>query len=310
MARPQKNPSESLRVASTMSCIASEHRLPLSGYAFEKYFEPENFRSSKKSGREYRSGKWDRYIKKGVMPTGKSLICIEKKCPYAYAHYRSPLWEAIQAKNRTEYEWQQFYLQLTVQVSSEVFDFLSNKRIMDGRFKKENMPLVKLIRIGNDHAIAALIGLLQQFRKEVLCYDYIETKLYNVIFNFLSHFFPYDIVLYVYKYLYEEILSAPVVRFRESPWPDDLNTVAKIISIEHKNLLIAEELGIVSTYEQGREFYFWKMIGDRFEIVREMTNALYENEWRLTSHPKGLKWLIQKLNKTRARNRKLNTEFI
>lgn len=74
--------------------------------------------------------------------------------------------------------------------------------------------------------------------------------------------------------------------------------------------MIAEDLGIVSTYEHEREFYFWKLMGDRFEIVKEMSYALRDEKWKLTDHPKGLKWLIQQLNKTRARNAKLNIDYV
>ncbi len=114
-------------------------------------------------------------------------------------------------------------------------------------------------------------------------------------------------VIDVYSYLFEYCLHNSEKRFRPSPWPNDAKTVNKMIAIEHKNLLIAEDLGMVATYEECREFYFWKFIGDRFEIVKEMTNALYEQKWVLSNHPKGLKWLLQQLNKTRPKNRKLNT---
>ncbi len=310
MGRPKKDPSEKLKVISTMKFIANVLRLTATGYSFEKYFEPNNFKESKGTGRLIYSGKWDRYFAKGVNPSVKSLACIEQKCPAALKHYNSPFWEAIQVKEKSQSEWEAFYLKLDKQVTILVFEFINNPQIFDGRIKKENQPLVKLIRIGNDQAVAALIGLTRQFRENIFLHDYIETQLYNILFNFLSDFFSYDVVIDVYSYLFEYCLHNSDKRFRSSPWPNDAKTVSKMIAIEHKNLLIAEDLGMVATYEQRREFYFWKFIGDGFEIVKEMTNALYERKWILSNHPKGLKWLIHHLNKTCPKNRKLNTEYI
>lgn len=126
----------------------------------------------------------------------------------------------------------------------------------------------------------------------------------------MSDFFSYDAVLIIYKYLFEEFFNCLEYRLRALPWPNNSAIVSKMISIENKNLLLAEDLGMVATYEQRREFFFWKSMGDNFEIIQEMTNAFYESKWILTDHPKGLKWLIQCLNKTRPKNKKLNTEYI
>lgn len=310
MGRAKKDPSEQLKVNSTMKFVANVLGLPATGYAFEKYFEPNNFKLSQGTGRIIYSGKWDRYFTKGLNPSVKSLACLKQKCPAAFKHYNSPFWDAIQTKERSEKEWEVFYLTLDKKVTLLVFEFLENPKLFDARIKKENQPLVKLIRIGNDQAVAALIGLTRQFRQNVFLHDYIETQLYNILFNFLSDSFSYDVVIDVYAHLFEYFLQNDDNRYRPTPWPNDARTVSKIISIEHKNLLIAEDLGIVATYEQHREFYFWKYLGDRFEIVKEMTNALYEKKWVLSDHPKGLRWLIQQLNKTRPQNRKLNTEYI
>ncbi|MBE0368297.1 hypothetical protein [Pseudoalteromonas aurantia] len=311
MARPKKALSKKLQAISTMCAISCEMHMPLSGYAFEKYFEPENFKESKRTGKTYRSDKYDRFIKNGVSPTGKSLSRIKEKCPHAYQHYCSPFWLAIEEKQRTQNQWQEFYLQLDESVKSLVFEFLWHGKILDGRVKQENMPLIKLIRIGNDHAIAALIGLLlQQCNQDACAFEYIETQLYNVIFNFLSYFFPYNIQLTIYAYLYNQILNKPQERIRESPWPDNLEDVAYMLQIENKNLLLAEDLGLVWSCEQGREFYFWKMMGDRREIVKEMSLAHRHGQWKLTDHPKGLKWLIKKLNTTRPKSEKLSTEYV
>jgi hypothetical protein len=307
MARPKKDPSEQLKVFSTMRFISNVNYLPATGYALEKYFEPENFKTSKSTGRLIRSSKWDRYLKKGVRPEGKSLESIKSKCPSAYKHYCSPFWEAIKTKEKSESEWEDFYLTLNRQVMLFVFEFLNDPKLTDGRVKEENQPLIKLIRIGDDHAVAALIGLTRQFRQNRIHHDYIETQLFNLMFNFMSYFFSYDAVLIIYKYLFEQFFNCLEYRLRELRWPNDAE---EMISIENKNLLLAENLGMVATYEQQREFFFWKSMGDNFEIIQEMTNAFYESKWILTNHPKGLKWLIQCLNKTRPKNKKLNTEYI
>jgi hypothetical protein len=246
-----------------------------------------------------------------VCPEGKSLDSIKNRCPSAYKHYCSPFWQAIQVKERSDREWEDFYRTLDERVVYLVFEFLHNPKQPYEGIKSEKKPLVKLIRIGDDHAVAALIGLTRQFGRNLIQHDYIETQLYNIMFNFMSEFFSYDAVLPVYQFLYEQFLNRPEAdRLRLSPWPNDANTVFKIIGIEYKNLLIAEDLGMVATYQQRREFFFWKYMGDRFEIIKEMTYALDENKWALTDHPKGLKWLIHNLNKTRPKNHKLDTRYL
>ncbi len=61
-----------------MKFIANVIGLPATGYAFEKHFEPDNFKLSKGTGRLIYSGKWDRYFKKGIN-LGVNLSLVYKK---------------------------------------------------------------------------------------------------------------------------------------------------------------------------------------------------------------------------------------
>lgn len=157
MARPKRTEVDELRSKSTMWFIIYSEFLSSNGNALEKFFEPESIKQSEKSGRFYRSNKWYRYFNNGVRPIGSALNLIRDMTPGAYAHYESPFWNAISVGERSDSKWTEFYLTLDAEVQKRVFLFLSDPDYSMYRTKRKRRPLEQLIRIGNDHAIAALI---------------------------------------------------------------------------------------------------------------------------------------------------------
>ncbi len=298
-----------------MAAVSIELGIPLRGYALEKFFEPEKIIKNENSKAVSRPCKWDRYIKYGVEPHDNNLEKIKTMCPNAYKLYGSPLWAAIATQPVQHGYWESFIATLDIEVKSLAFEFLAHPSIIYTR--KSNLdkkPLYKLVRIGNDQAIAALIGLLRHYLSigQWLILDIIETHIYNVIFNFLSNPpFCYQVNA-IFFFMLNHILDYERYDYmRERPlWPSSPEKLGEIIWIEQKNRKMAESLGLISTLKQSREFYFWKHLGNNQLIVIEMALSLRRRKVFLKDRPKGLKWLITKLNKTRPRNQKLNTHVL
>lgn len=312
MARPKVDPADRLKIKSAMNLIALNEALPFSGYALEKFFEPENIKVSPNTTQKYDSGKWRRFLKQGNQPGKKSLNRITELTPYAIRHIASPFWLSIQLKPRNKIGWFEFYNSLEKEVEDLALEFISNPHELDPERKVEDRSLEKLIRIGNDHAVSALIGLLRQHSTNLFVRDAIETSLYNILFNFLARFCPSVFLPELYTYLYENILNTNEERFRETPWPNSIDLVIDMYRVEQKNLFLAEDLMLIDSYTPHSEFYYWKYRGNKPLIIREMADILYNPNvgQEAPKTKKGLRWLIGRLNKNRPHDKQLSNTFL
>ena len=309
MTRPKKDPIERLKVKYMLHFIARINDLRLTGYALEKHFEPENIKISPNTGQLYDSGKWRRFLKHGITPSKKSMSRIKEHCPSALKTYHSPFWQALTLIERDEDQWHEFYNSLNKNVSTIVLDYIENPRLFDERMNEVNKPLKKLIRIGDDHAVAALIALFRQYSEPVLINDDIETHLYNVFFNFLSRFCPHSFLPELYTYVYDNIFQRQILRARASTWPDSVEVVEYMLSIEQKNEMMAEDLMIIDRHTTAREFFYWKYRGNKPIIIQEMAEAFNHEKWKLPDSNQGLKWLLKALNKSRPKKHKFGEVY-
>jgi len=309
MTRPKKDPIERLKVKYLLHYIAQVKHLRLRGYALEKYFEPENIKTSPNTGQLYDSGKWRRFLKYGITPGKKSMSRIAEHCPSALKAYYSPFWQALTLTERDETQWHTFYNSLNEKVAAIALDYIDKPRLFDERINEDNKPLNKLIRIGDDHAVAALIALLRQYNEPVMINDDIETHLYNMFFNFLSRFCPDSFFPELYTYIYDNIFQHRPLLARESPWPDSVEVVEHMLWIEQKNTMMAEDLMIIDRHTTAREFFYWKYRGNKPLIIHEMAEAFYHEKWKLPDSDQGLKWLLKALNKSRPKNHKFGEVY-
>ena len=146
MTRPKKDPIERLKVKYLLHYVAQVEHLRLTGYALEKYFEPENIKTSPNTGQLYDSGKWRRFLKYGITPGKKSISRIAEHCPSGLKAYHSPFWQALTLTKRDETQWHTFYNNLNEKVAAIAFDYIDNPRLLDERMLEDNKPLNKLIR--------------------------------------------------------------------------------------------------------------------------------------------------------------------
>ena len=303
MARPKKDVAERLRVKSMMHFIINEESLRFNAHALEKHFEPENIKISSSTGQVYDSGKWRRYLHKGVFPGEKSFRKIWDRCPNAIRHVSSPFWDAIRCQSRSRSQWDMFYNRLNWQVEDLVLRYkLSPTRLIGKYFKKDIETINKLVRIGDDHAVAALIALYRQLNHSAVLNDPVRTGLQNVLIGFLSRFCPLTFLNELYAYLYSNILSQTTNRLRGSViWSSDISAIKEAIIVEKNIFELAEKLSLVDSWTPHCEFYYWKTLGNQALIHEELASFRENLNIDLTapSIKKGLRWLIKKLNRGR-----------
>lgn len=312
--RPPKNPIEKLRVQVLMTAIRMQNQNLKSGYQLERYFNPEQL--SYVDGETKRSGKWDHYIKNGTKPSIAVLEQIEEEYDWAYSFYSLNLWKALQSGKQSPVYWCEFYLSLDKNLQRLCHRF---KSYMASDFLKEKSEksaiLDKLIRVGTPDALACLIALLRESADDgsPFEYDYIETAIFNMIFWIIGEapfFYHLD---ETYTYLVDHIFVSgndDLRVMRSTPWILTSSELTTRVSINNKNIMLAEDISLISTLSETREFIYWKLKGDSHLIVREMAEAFNTKKYYLPDSKWGLKWLIKKLNKTRKKAHKLNLEFI
>lgn len=312
--RPPKNPAEKLRVKILITAIGMQNDSLKNGYQLERYFNPE--RLSYVDGETKRSGKWDHYVKYGTKPSVTVLEQIEREYDWAYNFYALNLWKALQSGEQSKVYWCEFYLSFDKKLQRLCHRF---KSYMAGDFLKEKSQksavLYKLFRIGTPDALACMIALLRESAEDdsPFEYDYIETAVFNMIFWIIGEapfFYHLD---EIFSYLVDQIFVSgndDLRLMRSSPWTLTNSELITRVSINNKNVMLAEDISLISTSSEKREFIYWKFKGDSHLIVKEMAEALHTKKYYLPNSKRGLKWLIKKLNKTRKKARRLNLEFI
>jgi|GEM_PF-4375431 len=312
MARPTKDPVEYLRVKYMMHLIACKEHLPLSGYALERFFEPENIKPRKYTELTYDSGKWRRFLHQGVSPGTKSYSRIQEKAGYALKYLSSPIWDALETKHKDAAAFDALYRRLDKDTQNEVNNFIAIAHRVDVRADRKSFPLQRLIRKGDENAMAALFGLFRQFNHHVFVHDIVETALYNVIFNFICRFCPFTFYSELYQFIYQNFFYTVPKRFRASPWPESLEVIQYMIWIESKNMMLAEDLGLIDDSTSHEEFYFWKHRANKHLVIHEMASIYEEPNFSGLSptSSKGLRWMMKKLNKGRPSEQQLSIEKI
>jgi hypothetical protein len=306
--RPPKNPVEELRVIISMNYLCFLSGIE-TGYKLEQMFEPHLIR--KEDGVVKRSCKWDRYLK-GVTPRKDSLTLIESKYPTVFELYCSSFWKALIVGKQSETYWINLYQSLSEEIRNLGFLYRSLRNTSSWNIgSKKNSILDKLFRIGNTESLTCLISLLRESsdKNNWISFDFIETRIFNLIFWIIlkpEFFNSRHLLLSYMKQHFFDIDRNISLLLRESPWKLSNEDIDSIAMINNKNILIAEDLRLVRDEKEGKEFIYWKQRGDSFLIIKEMVNALSlrEPEFRNLSE-KGLKWLIEKLNKSRPKSRRI-----
>lgn len=284
------------------------------GYQLEKLFEPHLIKIE--DGVTKRSCKWDRYLK-GTTPRKEFLALIKRKYPEVIKLYNSSLWRALRTGQQGEEYWIKLYQSLSPEIRNLGFQYRSLENVSFMSIgKRKHEVLDKLFRIGNTESLTCLISLLRESNenKEWTSYDYIETRIFNLIYWIIggTRFFGsrQQLLSYLKQYVFTmDLHDNPLLR--ESPWNLSSQQVDERININYKNICLAEDLELISTKEDLREFVYWKMKGNNFLIVREMVDILYSKKSKLAeSNEQGLKWLVEKLNKSRSKSQKIVNRFI
>jgi hypothetical protein len=297
-----------------MAAIQMQNHSLKTGYQLERYFNPEKLDYI--DGETKRSGKWDHYLKSGTKPSITVLKQVEQEYAWAYNYYTLSLWKVLRSGKQSKIYWCEFYLSLDKKLQRFCYRF---KSFMAGdllkRKSQKSAVLDKLFRIGTPDALACLVALLRESADEdsPFEYDYIETTVFNMIFWIIGEapfFYHLD---EIYTYLVEHIFvkgNDRMLLMRATPWTLTSSDLATRVSINNNNILLAEDIGLISSRSETREFIYWKFKGDSHLIVKEMAEALYTSHYNLPDSKRGLKWLIKKLNKTRKNSRKLSLEII
>jgi len=314
IGRPPTNPAEKLRVKILMTAMNMQNESLKTGYQLERYFNPERLKYI--DGETKRSGKWDHYRKNGTKPSSSVLVKINKEYPWAYAYYESNLWKVLQCGEQSKSYWSEFYLSCNAELQRICYrfksytagDFLKNK-------SKKQKSLDKLFKIGTLDALACMIALLRESIDDdsPFEYDAIETAVFNMIFWNIGEAPFFQHLEELYEFLLEHIFVNEDHKFRwlrSTPWTLTQKNVYDRTSTNNNNILLAEDIGLISTRLEIRQFIYWKHKGDNHLIVKEMAEALYQNEYAIPDSKHGLKWLIKKLNKTRDNDQKLSLDII
>jgi len=85
-----------------------------------------------------------------------------------------------------------------------------------------------------------------------------------------------------------------------------------MIWIESKNMMLAEDLGLIDDSTSHEEFYFWKHRANKHLVIHEMASIYEEPNFSGLSptSSKGLRWMMKKLNKGRPSEQQLSIEKI
>lgn len=314
--RPPKNPVEIYRTLTLMSTLRWKNRDLRTGYQLEKFFEPNIFPD--KNNARARSCKWDRYLK-GVTPRKESLALVERRYPTAMSYYNSSLWSALKAGEQTPQYWTDFYSSIDEDLRTLCYRFKTvkckkNSSMSLSRAKRE--PLEALMRIGTHEALACLFALLREAeaREDITEYIELEYALHHDVFWVLSenpfHGVAHQILHYLDKYIFRQGNKLLFRIIPESPFKMSPQKAEERMWINGKNIMLAEDIGLFYSREQGKEFRYWKYKGDNFLIVREMAEAMSVQKYKLPDSHQGLKWLIGKLNKTREKNNQLPLDYL
>jgi hypothetical protein len=256
---------------------------------------------------------------KGVTPRKESLALVKQKYPAALNFYDSPLWLALKAGEQTQQYWTDFYSSIGEDLRTLCYRF---KTVKSGRnssmslSKMKREPMEALMRIGTHEALACLFALLREAEARENIGEYVELEyaLHHDVFWVLSenpfHDVAHQILHYLNKYVFRQgnkllFRIIPESQFNISP-----QKAEERMWINGKNIMLAEDIGLFYSREQGKEFRFWKYKGDNFLIVKEMAEAMNVQKYKLPDSHKGLKWLIGKLNKTREKDNRLSLDYI
>ncbi len=314
IGRPPTNPVERIRVKILMTAINMQNQSLKTGYQLERYFNPE--RLTYIDGETKRSGKWDHYRKKGTTPSSSVLKSIKKEYPWAYALYESKIWTTLQCGHQSKYYWSEFYLSCDPELQRLCYRFKSYNAGDFLKFKsKKRIALNKLFKIGTLDALACLIALLRESIEDESPFEYdaIETTVFNLIFWIIGEAPFFHHIKELYQFLVDYIFVSDNHQFRllrSTPWSLTKNEIGIRISINNKNIMLAEDISLISTREETRKFIYWKHKGDSRLIVKEMADAFYQNKYAIPDSKHGLKWLIKKLNKTRQADQQLSRVYI
>ncbi|MCP4058041.1 MAG: hypothetical protein GY738_12140 [Pseudoalteromonas sp.] len=313
MARPKKDLAERLRVKSMMHFIAEAECLPFKPHVLEKHFEPENVKTSATNGQIYNSGKWRGYFNDGNFPGKKSYGRIWDRCPDAIRHLTSPFWDAVQQKRRSYDEWVAFYRRLDAQTEAAVLSFIANPQLLFNKKARVHRSVDALIRVGDDHSIAALIGLFRQYERTAMIQAVIEEALRKILFGFLARFCPKTFTSTLYHYLYTTIFTKCRTRQNSRrPWLSSVPDAVQNIQKEINNFELAERLSLVDSHTTHAEFFYWKARGNQLLIIQEMEELLFvpTQNHDLPRSQKGLRWLIKKLNRERPGGHQIPLTFL
>lgn len=311
--RPPKNPIEELTVKTVFSAIEMLNPQLNNGYQLEKHFEPHLIKYC--DGVTTRSNKWDRYLK-GTMPNKVVRKLIYDRYPNAAKYFDISLWEALKAGNQSLQYWSDFYFQVDEELRNLCYRFKSTKNASFASVGKQKARIIDaLVRISTLESLSCLIALLREsaHHENIVEHDALESALFNSIFWTLGqvpfYSLRHEILHYLKTYTVRQGLKSSLL-LRSSPWNLSNLEVDRRIIIDQFNTGLAEDLGLLINLSERQEFLYWILKGDSSLIMQEMHDARKVEKYETLNSPRGLRWLIDKLNKNRSNDKKQDIHFV
>lgn len=304
--RPKRNPVEIIWTLVLMreACFAA--KIEFKGCQLEKHFEPETIKLHR-SGTLQRSGKWDRYVRGKSTPGQETIDKIKKRYPELHHYYfsDSPLWAAMRAGEQTDEYWITFYQSLRPSLQKHIFVSDTGQSTRLKRRKLRSSSIDAILREGDLDALACLVALMRDGQNPPPSFKYqnLELAVYNLLFWTLTASVPGSFSHLIWAYFVTFIIEKDRTYFHhENLWQLSREEITDVVSFHHASMLKAEDLGLILQGKQTREFLYWKYKGNSQLIFKEIVEAQKVEKYELKEAPRGLKWLVKQLNKTRPKS--------
>ena len=284
---------KTLRISSYLNFVCNRAGIELTGYQFERYFEPEKVIRDEATKAVKRSCKYDRYIYKSVCPNHDTAMLIESKTSGSIELLYSPIWrvlDCIVSGNELNSSIEE--LHLVVQQ-----ELLKSKRDSTNHYVRKSISttsLENLMKAGDLHGLCGLLILLFGTDRTLLKPSRlsVEKRLFEMLVNIAAAEYPTEVIWNIYQCYF------PYLPRRTSRKELTFDEFKFKVAQKNKLLTLATNKGHIMFFEERCRFLNLMFSGDCQLIKRELKlpgNALINRGEKV----RNMFWLVKRLNTLR-----------